>query len=100
MPSEAAPVTLIMLVEEIGTELRPRGQVGFMSSDVQKSGRASELLRPLTHEVVASILQAAKEGRMLSHAASILDKMDRAALRELGFDRVALVINLAEEVAE
>lgn len=88
------PLTLVIALFETATETAPAGRIGCSSADVDKSAEAAELLREAIHDASTTVLQALKDGTGPSHAAKILDTMDREALRRIGFDTVALVVKL------
>lgn len=94
----SAPLTLVITLFENAVETdsgtTPAGRIGCSSADVDKSREAATLLREQMHDAARGILVALEHGCGPSHAARILDTMDRAALRELGFDSVALVVKL------
>ena len=72
----------------------PRGYHGRAGIDRRPARSRSHVVEQHAREASAGILQSLKDGRGASHAATILDKLDRAALRELGHDAIVLVVQL------
>ena len=56
--------------------------------------RDQEVVGDVARAVSVGILQALKEGRAASHAATIIDKLDREKMRELGYDALVLVVQI------
>lgn len=78
--------------------IKPTGQIDLNSAEVELTGKAFELLRPLLHEC-AEHMPAALAGRsaMLAVAEMAEQRADHAALRKIGFTKLAVVLELSED---
>ncbi len=73
---------------------REAGSIQYQAEDTTRLRIALDASTPTRHEVSSGILQAMKEGRGPSHAAKLLEQLDRDMLRALGFDSIALVVQI------
>ena len=76
---------LVITLQETATAVNDAGSIWF---------REKRLVEQHAREASVGILQALKDGRGATHAATILDKLDRAELRELGYDAIVLVVQI------
>ncbi len=86
--------TLIITLHEVESEHAKPGSIQYQAADQARLRIALDASTPTRHEVSSGILQAMKEGRGPSHAAQLLEQLDRDMLRALGFDSIALVVQI------